>query len=34
MDTKNSDVIAEFFKYHQIKCVFGIFGSANSYIFD
>lgn len=34
MDTKNSDIIAEFLKYHQIKYVFGIIGSANSYIFD
>ena len=34
MDIKNSDIIADFLKYNQIKYVFGIIGSANSYIFD
>jgi acetolactate synthase-1/2/3 large subunit len=34
MDIKNSDIIADFLKHNQIKYVFGIIGSANSYIFD
>jgi len=31
---KNSDILADFLKHKQIKYVFGIIGSANSYIFD
>ena len=34
MDIKNSDIIADFLRHNQIKYVFGIIGSANSYIFD
>ena len=34
MDIKNSDILADFLKHNQIKYVFGIIGSANSYIFD
>jgi acetolactate synthase-1/2/3 large subunit len=34
MEIKNSDIIAEFLKHNKIKYVFGIIGSANSYIFD
>ena len=31
---KISDILADFFKFNNIECVFGIIGSANSHIFD
>lgn len=34
VDAKNSDIIALFLKEKQIDTVFGVIGSANSYIFD